>query len=473
MLALDINLIKEVFNEVVRHCYNIPNPKTDELFCDWYNSKSRFIEAMGDKLIWESPKILNFRESPEAEKEHIDKYIKFLNEITLFELANFVEMNRESFIENKITNIPDNKKGIIPKGTKLIKAFKYFVSGTDKILLPKLQDKASQVIQQTSKLRGRLCFSVHPLDYLTISENTNKWTTCHSMKNTYCAGNLSYMADKATVVCYLKDEDDVQLGHFPRGLLWNNKKWRTLLFVADKCSLIFASKQYPFSSESVMKKVLELFNERKNKIALGNYGNWTDYCITDVETPNGQFHLTKKYLPISGNLVALDKILGQPIGCLNYNDILYGHDTKLCYTTFNSSIMNNTPLMYMAHPGEVEVGRPVKCLNCGKHNIFLANGDVLCKKCEMEIGTVESDFFRTCKHCGKRLFMEKEGTWIDDEENVVCEDCYSKYGYKECSYCNEPMMEKYLILNEEDNKYYCKDCYKNLEVIKERRNMYG
>lgn len=82
---------------------------------------------------------------------------------------------------------------------------------------------------QEDKVTGILCLSIHPLDYLSLSENTYNWRSCHALDGEYRAGNLSYMMDNTTVVCYLKGEDEAELPHFPAEVKWNSKKWRMLL----------------------------------------------------------------------------------------------------------------------------------------------------------------------------------------------------------------------------------------------------
>lgn len=372
---------------------------------------------MGDKLIWESPEILDFNESKETQLSKVDEFVEFLHSIRFKKLADFVRLNRETFMDNMIANASEG----IPRGMKLVKAFKFFVNDEEQAMLPKVQDKASQIIQQTSKLRGRLCFSIHPLDYLTISENTNNWNTCHSMLSSYCAGNLSYMADSSTVICYLKDDEKVQLPHFPKRLLWNNKKWRTLLFLSENNSLIFASKQYPFSSPVVMDKIIELLNTKVYE----QYSPWSKFAIEQIPTPYGTIELTDKYLVLNGGLRPIFKEIIQPVGTLNYNDILYGHDIELCYTMKCLQWTGYKPLPYFVDPGVISVGGPIKCLNCGKHNIIPANNNVLCKECDLAIGTAQTRHFKNCSYCGKRIFAD-DAVQIDDKENYACRTCYEK-----------------------------------------------
>ena len=48
------------------------------------------------------------------------------------------------------------------------------------------------MILQDVKVSGDLVLSVHPLDYLSISDNNHNWYSCHSLDGEYGAGNLGY-----------------------------------------------------------------------------------------------------------------------------------------------------------------------------------------------------------------------------------------------------------------------------------------
>ena len=166
-------------------------------------------------------------------------YDRFSN----YELAQFIDNNLESFFDNVVSN-SDRKE--VPKGMKLVKAFKFFEK--DKSTLTEIQNMASQYIQENC-MTGTLCFSVHPLDFLSSSENTYNWRSCHALDGEYRAGNLSYMVDSTTFMVYLKGADGVVIPGFPTNVKWNSKKWRMLIHAANDDELIFAGRQYPFASK--------------------------------------------------------------------------------------------------------------------------------------------------------------------------------------------------------------------------------
>ena len=84
---------------------------------------------------------------------------------------------------------------------------------------------------------------MHPLDFLSLSENTYNWRTCHSLDGEFKAGNLSYMIDSSTFIVYLRPEKTYNiLLTFPNTVQWNSKKWRMLMFLSDDYQMMFAGR---------------------------------------------------------------------------------------------------------------------------------------------------------------------------------------------------------------------------------------
>ena len=187
------------------------------------------------------------------------------------EFGGYLDWQREGFFKNEVVDdyqLYDengNKSRLIKKGTKLIKTFKYFVE--DEELLHTLESRASQIIQE-NKVEGTLCFSVHPLDYLSISENDYNWRSCHALDGEYRAGNLSYMTDECTIICYLRGKKETKLPRFPESVKWNSKKWRVLFYISNNKEMVFAGKQYPFTSEGGMKFIIDNCFNKVVKICL-------------------------------------------------------------------------------------------------------------------------------------------------------------------------------------------------------------
>ena len=193
---LVLKTIKEQVRRVVQYSQNIPDPQVDELIDKWFDAKRDFMEVF-DGPIWEYPFPVTFHISQDSKERRLESLVQYIsNEYGYEKLCCFILNNKESFYQNEVTHSYEYKGKKIPKGAKLIKAFKNFVDG--KNALTDIQNRASQLIQEDT-VTGTLCFSVHPLDYLSSSENTYNWRSCHALDGEYCAGNLSYKIGRAHV----------------------------------------------------------------------------------------------------------------------------------------------------------------------------------------------------------------------------------------------------------------------------------
>ena len=160
----------------------------------------------------------------------------------------------------------------VNKGTKFSRALKNFfdLRGEDKdeqeMRLKGLQDLYSTFRQKfSSKSKGKLFLSIHPLDYITISDNNHNWSSCHNFYDgDYRIGNLNYMADKTTLVAYFCTDDkfDEDLYILPN-TKWNSKRWRVLVHLQeiDGKLVIIYNRQYPFKSDVLIKELDKLLLE--------------------------------------------------------------------------------------------------------------------------------------------------------------------------------------------------------------------
>lgn len=159
-------------------------------------------------------------------------------------------------------------------------------------------------------MTGKLCISIHPLDFLSSSENNYNWRSCHSLDGDFAVGNLSYLQDGCTAICYLKGADNVKLPNFPATVPWNDKKWRMLVHISKNKDFIFAGRQYPFFSEDALNKVKTLlldkvFPDQKFE------EKWSDMVITDLQKDDIDYPLDDTYYYVNGGLYPLTS-LAQP-----------------------------------------------------------------------------------------------------------------------------------------------------------------
>lgn len=440
--------IKEQFKEVIRYSQGIEDPKVDDLFADWYKGKEAFIEAMGG-LIYEFPETVSFELDAKAKSGKIDEFIgtcewQFNND----KLADFIKTMSDGFYNNMTTSVYELDNGTkLPKGMKLVKAFKYFES--DKNALHELQSRASQIIQ-SDKVSGKLCISVHPLDYLSSSENVHNWRSCHSLDGDYRAGNLSYMADNHTIICYLKSEDDTNLPNFPHNIKWNSKKWRVLLHISEDWAMMFAGRQYPFSSETG----INYLKDHLLKANLCSWDAWHTEKVSSVNIEGETIRLFRKYIPIEGQLIEMDKLVCDTKNSLQYNDLL----KSTCYDpmySFRSHRWSRTAFSNYADPIDTKfsIGKEVKCLHCGDDVITYSNM-MRCTDCEAEYGEDSEDFYY-CSYCERRVHYD-DAHWLAGDE-VVCQQCFDNV-IQRCDCCGEYYHEDDITYDRETGTYTCEYC---------------
>ena len=442
--------IKEQFKEVIRHSQGIDNPKVDDLFNRWEKSKKKFIDRFGG-LIYEWSEPIEFTLDEGQKRQSAMEFASCVQDtFNNTDLAEFIDMNLNSFYDNVVSNSGD--KGV-PKGMKLIKAFKYFE--TNEMTLHHLQDMASQLIQQ-NKIKGTLCFSVHPLDYLSSSCNTYNWRSCHALDGEYRAGNLSYMVDETTFMVYLKGVDDVAIPGFPSSVPWNSKKWRMLIHASTNDELMFAGRQYPFTSSNGLDIVLNVYNniigKNKNPYSYSSkYYPWENNYVESV----GNDKLYGKYFVFDRKLFLLDEYVTVGMGALNYNDIL--HST--CYTKPYYTILNFAD--WHDKPPKIEIGAYVNCLHCEENDITMSE-TMRCDDCEISNGFEVNEHISYCDCCGARVFYD-DGFYVHDD--FVCEECFNRYTFQ-CDCCGEPAYneeKKYIPPRKDGDEelWICDWCYQN------------
>ena len=403
------NIFKQV-EQVVRKCNDLPDTIPMDMshwIVDWMYGKSTWLQLMPDLRV-ELPEPITFTIDEESQKHLyqnfcnnclIDDYPElyyFLEKLSFQEFfGKYLKSDYEFFDENT------EEKVVIPKGTKIIKAFKFFhLLDSD---LKELQSEASRMIQQDS-ITGILGLSIHPLDYLSISENVANWRSCHSLDGIYRAGNLSYMFDRSTIIAYLRSEDDVQLPHFPEGLLWNNKKWRMLLHFDSQCHLLIHSKAYPFSSSGAYNPIIKLLNQVMKPIS-----KWFTKFTNDFLNTSAAGRKCSNLIYLNNCAKPLQQIVTQDDYNLAYPDLLFNNQIPYHWSYGNISFqwfnaIDNDTGGFDTHDDifyaglvdqytKIVLGSPVMCPVCNK--TFLTTGDsMICENCEEAFFSPEETYRR-------------------------------------------------------------------------------
>lgn len=476
---MELNMIspslKSDFIQIISASQGIPKKKLnfDQLFEDWAKSKEYFFKMFGNKLICQSPEKITFHLDEKTRLNRVDEFLDWLSysfiwsdtkNADLAALSEFVYDNKDDFFNNSLTESYKIKIYLngyhlspsyveIPKGIKVIKAFKYFIK--DKNLLYNIQNKASMIIQE-DKIEGYLCMSIHPLDYLTISENNLGWRSCHSLDGDYRAGNLSYMADSSTVVCYLASENKCNL----YGVDWNNKKWRVLLFFSEQKNYVFAGRQYPFQAMSALDKINSIFFKSDKNTS---WSKWEEGIAAIEDFPNGTHtEFTFPYYNLGHNigLVALNDLVIQYSNDLFFNDLIRSNSYKNPY--YSVKINDSNQIISNSLSNKIRIGKEIHCPIC--HKRYLTNtNSMVCLHCEKKINFIEEDTI-ICECCETPVRTENAIT-VGDLGNYVCPECAKRYT-KICGKCGHRYYNNEFFWDQESGKFICEWCKKDLEEEK-------
>ena len=460
----EIEKIKEAFDKVITYSQGIENPKTDKLFEIWQKAKGIYLQRWHD-YIYEYPERVSFELDDRSKRERVMNFVNDLEErYEYYDLARFVFEQESGFFNNLTVSdyLTENGKKI-QKGTKLVRAFKYFAEGR---VLEDIQNEASRIIQE-NKIEGTLCLSVHPLDFLSLSENTHKWRSCHALDGEYRAGNLSYMMDSCTIICYLKSDEDTILPSFPADVPWNNKKWRVLLFKSDDGNMVIAGRQYPFATQAGMDMLLEKVLPQVYLGPTSNQHSWSGWsnCLIDKVKLNDGFnvYLNGSYLPINNSLKNIRDVVHNEEGSKHFNDVLNSSFYKPIYAVkYIRPFFDDIPdKILCSHPDTTHfhMGAYTYCLNCGEEECMDSADTMMCYHCECEYGKNESDLFATCACCSRTMLYDD--MYFVEEENV-CPVCYDAYCI-ECEECGEFYFKESVKYHEPTNQYVCKNCFNKLE----------
>lgn len=456
MHSSEIAEIKNQFKAVISYSQGISDPKVDKLFDQWLDAKRDFIEAMNGQLIYEFPEKVSFSLDTKERNARIDDFVKTIESCwDNYQLANFVTNMREGFFNNIVIQDYEVNGKKIQKGMKLVKAFKFFEE--DKYALTDIQNYASRIIQE-DKIEGNLCISVHPLDFLSLSENTHNWRSCHALDGGFRSGNLSYMVDKCTFICYLKSDKEERLPNFP--FKWNSKKWRVLLYFSTDWNMIMAGRQYPFTTDIGMNFILTDLLQKSGLCRNSSWGNWHDEILKRITFSDnkGCFNLNHLYIPVGNELVRLDDLVEDAPGSMQFNDLL----RSSCYSpmyAFRQHYGHYNP-WYGSECGESRadftkfiIGGSVPCLRCEKELLEITES-MQCIDCEEQYGTLDGDNFGYCSCCGRHIYLD-HGHWIDDD--IICDQCYNAETGR-CDHCDRIVFNEDLSFNRELEEYLCKDC---------------
>lgn len=249
--------------------------------------------------------------------------------------------------------------------------------------------------------------SVHPCDFLEMSNKDNTWTSCHNLENgSYQAGALSYMTDDVSMIFFTVDPGATD--HFYR----LPRRSRQMFFYKD--GTIFQSRLYP----SDLSEQMDLYRSIVQKaiaVCLGEPNRWI---------------LKKKREDVNECCTSGE-------GSRQYPDYNYYGNISVLKTY-----------------GEVAhfvVGRPSLCVCCGQayrngHLKCRCEDLVVCKDCGNTVSVNNARYIEGAYHCNACLHIcavcgdlihgnmypayDRRGRLVE-----ICESCY-QHSLEPCAACS-------------------------------------
>lgn len=270
----------------------------EHLLRSWNDSKTGFLlDIFGNQLILEREIDIMTPESiiwksledaiyPEGRNiEFISNYYNWMNgqKWELYECLS-VLIGTDSLADNTYKgkdfeiSVPGKKHPLcINHGCKAVKAIGKIAQAFSFNGFEEFRQKHSMALNQ-KKFKGTLCLSIHPLDYMTMSDNDSNWDSCMSWRKPgeYREGTVEMMNSPYVIVAYLKHDKDMDLFYGDEHP-WNNKRWRQLFVVSP--AVITSIKGYPFNDRVLEKEVFKWLMElAKNNCPSCHYDPPREFC---------------------------------------------------------------------------------------------------------------------------------------------------------------------------------------------------
>ena len=260
---------------------------TDKYLEEWAKEKESLFHAFGDKLIVSFP--VEFEQSPtEIEGNICDDWDNWTNLPFFNRFDKWARTEGDSYLTNNNSRYYSNygmiynlvltktiatqkvrdelvfsnfgKTITIQKGSKPMRALRklnneFGIATKEEFI--EFEQYISKFFNQ-KKIKGTFNLSIHPLDYLTMSDNNSDWSSCMSWADYGCyrRGTVEMMNSNNAVVGYIASDNKKYKIH---GEEWNNKKWRVLYVVTPE--IISSVKAYPYFNESYIEAGLNKLRE--------------------------------------------------------------------------------------------------------------------------------------------------------------------------------------------------------------------
>lgn len=415
----------------------------------WSECKPSLFRLLGGKLIYKFPveitKPLKFlREEYETFfNKHNCFYHTFLDKVdTTPALVSFDAHSifcSRSFIEEQIDKtIKVKREGAskmlqLQRGMKPVRAMQKIIDYYDWKELKEPFEKFRtdlSLVTNDKLIKGNACISIHPLDFLTMSDNDSDWSSCMSWVDNGCyhAGTVEMMNSNNVLCCYLESKTkDFYFGKKEdpsaeerEAYTWNNKKWRQLFYVTKEIAV--GGKAYSFQNKELTLLILDEIKKLVEKNWHRTYAFGPELYRDMIHT-GSLYRINQNRSWIYRGKTTKHNILFQSKGM--YNDMF--NDQSSIYWCYRNKVKKNTVITYSGK---------APCLCCGE-NVLAEN--------------ISNDITEW-----NRALDNYQGAYNDRYDNtgsVVCYDCKRDHS---CTMCgNADLLSP---LYELEGKKYCSSC---------------
>lgn len=460
---------KEYITEYIEKWGGINSPiklkaPLDYILQEWNKSKQTLFNIFGEKLMLE--KEIQVEDGANKKISEINNYLSSLNPGTNFinSVRKLFEFN-DTYFENTYATYSltranqlftnrvakefsyrnkDGKIVKVPEGAKVMRVLQKIAKEFD---LPDFEIFRNHISRITEIRKSKIKFtlSIHPLDYMTMSDNANGWESCMNWTQgpgSYRAGTIEMMNSPMVVVAYITTKP-----YYPANtsIEWTSKSWRELIIVHP--NTICSVKSYPYYNISFDKALV----------------NW----LADLVEEKTEWRYNRK--KPQENLESRSYIEAWQDKEDKDNHFLLHFETNEMYNDFgntdNYGIFSINPPDNKYHTSTINYSGLMTCMCCGENCGWYDNTEaVICEDCEPAT---------YCYCCGERVnvndAIEVDGEW-------VCEDCYNDL--HRCMCCEDAHfdedfttvfvghIENQTINVDYDEHYICSECLANKEYLK-------
>ena len=460
---------KEYITEYIEKWGGINSPiklkaPLDYILREWNKSKQTLFNIFGEKLMLE--KEIQVEDGDNKKIREINNYLNstnpgtdFINSVrklftfngTYFEdsYATYNLTQAKQLFTNRVAKEfsyrnKDGKVIKVPEGAKVMRVLQKIAKEFD---LPDFEIFRNHISRITEIRKSKIKFtlSIHPLDYMTMSDNANGWESCMNWTQgpgSYRAGTIEMMNSPVVVVAYITTKP-----YYPANtsIEWTSKSWRELIIVHP--NTICSVKSYPYYNIAFDKALV----------------NW----LADLVEEKTEWRYNRK--KPQENLESCSNIKAWQDKEDKDNYFLLHFETNEMYNDFgntdNYGIFSINPPDNKYHTSTINYSGLMTCMCCGENGYWSDDTEtVICEDCEPSI---------YCCCCDERVnandAIEVDGEW-------VCEDCYNDL--HRCMCCEDAHFEDDLTLMfvghidnqtiniDYDEHYICSECLANKEYLK-------